>query len=88
MAAGHQEKHTRIKYYCLQIRFTENSKIIILKKVKEKPLKSAFQKAIYDIIQNPYVGDPKTTLITATIDNPDDNLKYTQYILNKPLPDK
>ena len=31
-----------------------------LKKIKEKPLKSAFQKAIDDIIQNPYIGDPKT----------------------------
>lgn len=31
-----------------------------LKKIKEKPLKSAFQKAIDDIIQNPYSGDPKT----------------------------
>lgn len=31
-----------------------------LKKVKEKPLKSAFQKIIYDINHNPYIGDPKT----------------------------
>ena len=31
-----------------------------LKKIKEEPLKSAFQKAIDDIIQNPYIGDPKT----------------------------
>jgi hypothetical protein len=31
-----------------------------LKKIKKKPLKSAFQKAIDDIIQNPYIGDPKT----------------------------
>ena len=31
-----------------------------LKKIKEKPLKLAFQKAIDDIIQNPYIGDPKT----------------------------
>ncbi|MHB8280203.1 MAG: type II toxin-antitoxin system RelE/ParE family toxin [Candidatus Humimicrobiaceae bacterium] len=31
-----------------------------LKKIKEKPLKSAFQKAIDDILQNPYIGDLKT----------------------------
>ena len=31
-----------------------------LKKIKEKPLKSAFKKAIDDIIQNPYIGGPKT----------------------------
>ena len=31
-----------------------------LKKIKEKSLKLAFQKAIDDIIQNPYIGDPKT----------------------------
>ena len=31
-----------------------------LKKIKEKPLKSAFKKAIDDIIQNPYIGVPKT----------------------------
>ena len=31
-----------------------------LKKIKEKPLKLAFQKAIDDISQNPYIGDPKT----------------------------
>lgn len=31
-----------------------------LKKIKEKPLKLAFQKAIDDIIQNPYIGDPKS----------------------------
>jgi mRNA interferase RelE/StbE len=31
-----------------------------LKKIKEKPLKSAFQKVIDDIIQNPYIGCPKT----------------------------
>jgi hypothetical protein len=31
-----------------------------LKKVKEKPLKSAFHKIIRDIIYNPYIGDPKT----------------------------
>ena len=30
-----------------------------LKKIKEKPLKLAFQKAIDDILQNPYIGDPK-----------------------------
>lgn len=30
------------------------------KKIKEKSLKLAFQKAIDDIIQNPYIGDPKT----------------------------
>jgi len=31
-----------------------------LKKIKEKSLKLAFQKAIDDIIQNPCTGDPKT----------------------------
>jgi len=31
-----------------------------LKKIKEKPLKSAFQKAIDDIIQDPYSGEPKS----------------------------
>jgi len=31
-----------------------------LKKIKEKPLKLAFQKAIDNIIQDPYIGDPKT----------------------------
>ena len=31
-----------------------------LKKIKEKPLKSAFQKAIDNILQNPYIGDLKT----------------------------
>ena len=30
------------------------------KKIKEKPLKSAFQKAIDNILQNPYIGDLKT----------------------------
>ena len=30
-----------------------------LKKIKEKPLKLKFQKVIDDIIQNPYIGDPK-----------------------------
>lgn len=33
---------------------------LFLKKIKEKPLKLAFQKAIDDISQNPYIGDPKT----------------------------
>ncbi|MCE5328971.1 type II toxin-antitoxin system RelE/ParE family toxin [bacterium] len=31
-----------------------------LKKIKEEPLRSAFQKAIDAILQNPYSGDPKT----------------------------
>jgi len=31
-----------------------------IKKIKEKPLKLAFQKTIDDIIQNPYGGKPKT----------------------------
>jgi len=31
-----------------------------LKKVKEKPLKTAFQKAVDEILQNPYIGDAKT----------------------------
>jgi len=31
-----------------------------LKKLKEKPLKAAFQKAVDEILKNPYVGDPKT----------------------------
>lgn len=31
-----------------------------LKKIKEKPLKLAFQKAIDNIIQNPYGCEPKT----------------------------
>ena len=31
-----------------------------LKKIKEKPLKLAFQKTIDNIIQNPYIGEPKT----------------------------
>jgi len=30
-----------------------------LKKIKEKPLKDAFQKTINEIIQNPYAGEPK-----------------------------
>ena len=30
-----------------------------LKKIKEKPLKYAFQKTIDEITQNPYVGEPK-----------------------------
>jgi mRNA interferase RelE/StbE len=30
------------------------------KKIKEKLPKSAFQKVIDDIIQNPYIGSPKT----------------------------
>jgi len=31
-----------------------------LKKLKEKPLKSAFQKAIDEILKDPYMGEPKT----------------------------
>jgi len=31
-----------------------------LKKLKEKPLKAAFQKAVDEILQDPYVGAPKT----------------------------
>jgi len=31
-----------------------------LKKLKEKPLKAAFQKAVDEILENPYIGDPKT----------------------------
>ncbi|NQT67080.1 MAG: type II toxin-antitoxin system RelE/ParE family toxin [Actinobacteria bacterium] len=31
-----------------------------LKNIKEKHLKLAFQKVINDIIQNPYIGEPKT----------------------------
>jgi len=31
-----------------------------LKKIKEKPLKDAFQKIINELIQNPYAGEPKT----------------------------
>lgn len=31
-----------------------------LKKIKEKPLKAAFQKALDEIIKNPYAGEPKT----------------------------
>ena len=30
-----------------------------LKRIKEKPLKFAFQKAIDEILRNPYSGDPK-----------------------------
>ena len=30
-----------------------------LKKLKEKPLKAAFQKTIDEILLNPYIGDPK-----------------------------
>jgi len=32
-----------------------------LKKLKEKPLKAAFQKAVDEIIADPYIGDPKTS---------------------------
>jgi len=31
-----------------------------LKKIKEKPLKDAFQKAVNEILKNPYMGEPKT----------------------------
>ncbi|AFV10674.1 putative plasmid stabilization protein RelE/StbE [Thermacetogenium phaeum DSM 12270] len=31
-----------------------------LKKLKEKPLKAAFQKAVDEILKNPYIGEPKT----------------------------
>jgi addiction module RelE/StbE family toxin len=31
-----------------------------LKKLKEKPLKARFQIVIDELIQNPYIGDPKT----------------------------
>lgn len=31
-----------------------------LKKLKEKPLKAAFQKAIDEILANPYICEPKT----------------------------
>lgn len=31
-----------------------------LKRLKEKPLKAAFQKAIDNILLNPYLGHPKT----------------------------
>ncbi|MCM8901615.1 type II toxin-antitoxin system RelE/ParE family toxin [Caldicoprobacter algeriensis] len=31
-----------------------------LKKLKEKPLKIAFQKAVDEILKNPYIGEPKT----------------------------
>ena len=31
-----------------------------LKKLKEKPIKTAFQKAVDEILGNPYIGDPKT----------------------------
>jgi mRNA interferase RelE/StbE len=31
-----------------------------LKKIKDKSLKSAFQKIIDTIIRNPFIGDPKT----------------------------
>ncbi|MBO8161876.1 MAG: type II toxin-antitoxin system RelE/ParE family toxin [Thermosipho sp. (in: Bacteria)] len=31
-----------------------------LKKLKEKPLKAAFQKAIDEILKDPYMGEPKT----------------------------
>jgi mRNA interferase RelE/StbE len=31
-----------------------------LKKIKEKPLKLAFQKTIDEIMKDPYIGEPKT----------------------------
>ena len=31
-----------------------------LKKIKEKPLKAAFQKAVDEILKSPYMGEPKT----------------------------
>jgi len=31
-----------------------------LKKLKEKPLKAAFQKAVDETLKNPYIGEPKT----------------------------
>ncbi|ADI01328.1 MAG TPA: type II toxin-antitoxin system RelE/ParE family toxin [Syntrophothermus lipocalidus] len=31
-----------------------------LKKIKEKPLKMAFQKAVNEILQNPHLGNAKT----------------------------
>jgi len=31
-----------------------------LKKLKEKPLKAAFQKAVDEIAKDPYMGEPKT----------------------------
>ncbi|PKM80320.1 MAG: plasmid stabilization protein [Firmicutes bacterium HGW-Firmicutes-13] len=31
-----------------------------LKKLKEKPLKAAFQKAVDEIFNDPYIGEPKT----------------------------
>lgn len=31
-----------------------------LKKLKEKPLKAAFQKAVDEILKDPYMGEPKT----------------------------
>ncbi|BAF58214.1 MAG: type II toxin-antitoxin system RelE/ParE family toxin [Pelotomaculum sp.] len=31
-----------------------------LKKIKEKPLKAAFQKAVDEILKDPYMGEPKT----------------------------
>jgi len=31
-----------------------------LKKLKEKPLKAAFQKAIDEILKDPFIGEPKT----------------------------
>jgi len=31
-----------------------------LKKLKEKPLKAAFQKAVDKILADPYIGEPKT----------------------------
>lgn len=31
-----------------------------LKKLKEKPLKAAFQKAVDKMLLDPYIGDPKT----------------------------
>jgi mRNA-degrading endonuclease RelE of RelBE toxin-antitoxin system len=31
-----------------------------LKKLKEKPLKAAFQKAVDEILKDPYIGEPKT----------------------------
>jgi len=30
-----------------------------LKRIKEKSLKTAFQKIVNDIMQNPYIGEPK-----------------------------
>lgn len=31
-----------------------------LKKLKEKPLKAAFQKAVDEILKDPYIGESKT----------------------------